>query len=128
MIEVTKGAGPQLLKNNDDNDDEPLNLYLSHVNNNNQVNQVQKRPIEEEFDIIEDAGDQALISYYNDSPTSPDRVSMTDRLKQITTNLGYMISHNGSKKVDLTSNMNTASIMAESMSYQMNYPTSYSVI
>ena len=58
--------------------------------------------IEEEFDIIEDTGDQALISYYNDSPSSPEQVAITDQVRQGITNLGFMLTTNGSKRVDLS--------------------------
>lgn len=33
--------------------------------------QKREKPIDDEFEIIEDTGDQALISYYNDAPASP---------------------------------------------------------
>ena len=58
--------------------------------------------IEDDFDIIDDVGDQkALISYYNDTPAEQDKVQLKDKLKQQITNLGYMFTTNGSKKVDL---------------------------
>ena len=58
--------------------------------------------IEDEFDIIEDtARDQALISYYNDAPSEPDKVTLTDKVKQGITNLGFFFTTNGSKKVVL---------------------------
>jgi len=60
------------------------------------------KQIEDEFYVIEDAGDQALFSYYNDVPSSPMQVPMTDKVKQGITNLGYMFTTNGSKRVDLT--------------------------
>lgn len=60
-----------------------------------------ERVLEDEFDIIEDAGDQALISYYNDAPLEPEKVALADRVKQGITNLGYIFTTNGSKKVVL---------------------------
>ena len=58
--------------------------------------------IEDEFDIIEDtARDQALISYYNDAPSEPEKVTLTDKVKQGITNLGFLFTTNGSKKVVL---------------------------
>ena len=69
------------------------------------INQSQRpqRKIEDEFDIIDDEpADQALYAYYNDGPTSPDNaVPITDKFKQGITNLGFMLTTNGSKKVDL---------------------------
>ena len=60
------------------------------------------KPIEDEFDIIDDsAGDQALISYYNDAPSSPSSVPIADKFKQGLTNLGFRLTMNGSKEVDL---------------------------
>jgi hypothetical protein len=59
------------------------------------------KKIEDEFDIIEDVGDQALFSFYNDVPSSPEQVPITDIVKQKITNLGFMLTTNGSKKVEL---------------------------
>ena len=59
------------------------------------------RPIEEEYDVIEDAGDQALFSYYNDGPPSmAESVTITEKVKQGITNLGFLFTTNGSKKVN----------------------------
>ena len=67
------------------------------------VKQIGKqRSIEDEFDIIEDAGDQALIAYYNDTPASPEQVTITDKVRQGITNLGFMLTTNGSRRVDLS--------------------------
>ena len=43
-----------------------------------------------------------MISYYNDSPSEPDKVALADKLKQGITNLGFLFTTNGSKKVDLS--------------------------
>ena len=76
-------------------------LSLSMPVHNNIPRKIEKQ-IEDEFDIIEDTGDQALISYYNDSPASPEQVAITDKVRQGITNLGFMLTTNGSKRVDLS--------------------------
>ena len=63
-------------------------------------------PIEDEFDILEDAGDQALISFYNDVPTSPNKkVPIIDSVKQGITNLGFLFNTNDSKKVNIAASV-----------------------
>ena len=37
--------------------------------------------INDDFEVIEDAGDQALIAFYNESPSSPSRVPILDKVK-----------------------------------------------
>lgn len=51
--------------------------------------------------MIEDAGDEALFSFYNDGHRSPDSVPFTERFMQKLTNIGFNIAVNGSQKVDL---------------------------
>ena len=69
-------------------------------NNNTMINK-QEQTIEDEFDILEDTGDHALIHYYNEVPSSPTNIPIADKLKQGITNLGFMLTANGSKKVNL---------------------------
>ena len=85
-------------------------MYLSqtecsrlHVKDRERLEQVARdKQLEDEFDIIEDnAGDQALISYYNDTPSEPEKVNLSDKFKQGMTNLGFIFTTNGSKKVNL---------------------------
>ena len=78
-----------------------------------------EKKIEEEFDIIEDVGDQALFSYYNDAPSSPEQVPITDKVKQGITNLGFMFTTNGSKKVELTNPYQQQQAKCLSMSEQL---------
>ena len=56
---------------------------LAGCNNANQRSKAKQRPQEadDDFDIIEDVGDQALISYYNDSPSTPTRIPIMDNVK-----------------------------------------------
>ncbi len=68
-------------KENDDKE-EPLILYLSHINAKSGENRKEaQKPIEDGFDIIEGEGDQALISFYNDAPVCQDKNDWTSRLK-----------------------------------------------
>ena len=60
---------PQLT-NNDINVSKSNNLLHLHVHPDSDQGRRQKqKDISDEFDIIEDADDQALISYYNDTPS-----------------------------------------------------------
>lgn len=59
------------------------------------------KKIEDDFIVIEDAGDEALFSFYNDGHKSPERVPFAENIKQKLTNFGFNIGVNGSQKVDL---------------------------
>jgi len=64
-------------------------------------------------------GDQALISYYNDSPATPTRIPLMDNVKQRITNLGFMLTANGSRKVDLNSHAAAAQGNSDSFGQQI---------
>lgn len=59
------------------------------------------KKLEDEFIVIEDAGDEALFSFYNDGHKPADTVPLTERVMQKLTNFGFNIAFNGSQKVDL---------------------------
>ena len=64
------------------NNDINTNLLHLHAHPDSDQSRRQKqKDIEDEFDIIEDADDQALISYYNDTPSQPTNVPITDKVR-----------------------------------------------